>query len=272
MITPLRNLLSSFCIVALVSGCSGGGGGGSSSEPTLVITRSNAGAVADGAYSAQQDLGGTSDLIQGISPFAMSTDAVTGNSLLDLVAGLAERHFIGSGIIGPLEVSNCSGGGTVDITEDDGGNADPVGDSLTLDYSACTEIGLTIDGTVVLEVTGLIGDLGDPNSDWSLELTFTFADIVLTAGGDSSAIDGTLAFGISYDASQSSSTFSMSSSGLTVGGSSDGAQVSGAFSYSVTLSSNGLATVAFQFTATVGGGYGHRQHQWHHVGCQRVHR
>lgn len=203
-------------LIAGLSACGGGGGGSGTSTlinstdspvyPALALTTSNAETTSgEVANSADIMVGAGSAGSTVVTGVAVQTDKRP--SLAELMRwslttldGL--RGQIAPTLAGVVVSSsvNCTGGGSVAVSWDDADNDGNFtsGDSFTMTFTNCVELGVTISGAIALTGFSLTGDpqlvTSPPPLPWSLGATFTFTDLYFDDSVNSLRINGDLAY------------------------------------------------------------------------------
>ena len=194
--------LAGVCILGLITIIASGGGDGEDGPPVdttlpLSLTAGNAEGVTGLVLDAAEGAITAGSIPQGIvstaNPLGRNTFKIP---IIDISMNALERILevpldAPAGVWGrtawpptdPATVS-CTGGNTVTIDYDDADtdNIVSAGDSATLDYNNCGELGLTLNGDLFMSVMTVTND---PSAapPWFIRLRLDF-DLTATDGGD----------------------------------------------------------------------------------------
>ena len=203
----------------LLAGCGGGGGGdgGGNNNSGGPITAQNAPLVASAAQSAISE---SSD--GGASGTDFFVASVSGGptkdfNLADLAIDQVLRLRKSAGLLTTAATDTCTGGSgtvTTDFSDNDGSADFSSGDSLSLFFVDCMEAGVLINGGFTVTINAFTGDPTVPGSNFSLAISLTFNNFVVSEGVESGEIDGSLT--VSASGSGSTETITVISSGLAI--------------------------------------------------------
>ena len=208
--TTRRRAALYFCAAVsavVLSACGGGGGGDSGSNNgagdvsgTAVITSSNYVSVAQQAVTSATFMVNGASLITG----AQTADPQRALAHEALQQALRLRQWFTqapAAVVGGAtqsQTENCDGGGTLTASLNDlNGNQDlDSGDSATLQFSNCVELGVTINGGMQLNATQVSGNF---DSDvYSATVAVTFNNLSVGVGSGASVTgSGKMTIGIS---------------------------------------------------------------------------
>lgn len=184
----MRASAFSTAFLALLVGCGGGGGGGGTVSPTaspVAITASNYQAVAQKSVAATTYLMDSTSFVTGaeMAPRGQVLIAFTRAQIRRLPGWFATAPRLVTGAV-TTESKDCSGGGTVTVTSNDlnGNLVVDAGDSATLLATDCVEFGVTINGTIGVDVRTLTGSLESDNFSASIVMTLSSLRAVSDAG------------------------------------------------------------------------------------------
>lgn len=251
-------------IVCGLAACGGGGGGGSipgtvsTVYPALALTAANAEAVAGEVAALGSDTVGTGDVGTGIIT-SVVVEKESRPALMDVARWSLDKlhtlqNRLSTSITGVIidTTEACTGGGTVTVTGDDVPPLGVVstGDSFTISFNSCVELGITLSGSLAITNFTLNGD---PSVDiaWNMQATFTFTALTISEGLDSLRIDGGMNYSI---ATSDSDDFVVSISGANLAYREGGHTTtlrSFTFDYLEELSS-GLYSLEYAGTADIG--------------------
>ncbi len=208
MSVKLRISTLGFLICGLTA-CGGGGGGGDSAPatgstvfPALALTSGNSQSA-----SSEVTTTGSETIGAGSIGSSVITGAVvdTGNrpSLAELARWSLEtlhdkRNQLVpsvSGVVINETVACTSGSLSLSWNDADNDNEFSSGDSFSITFNNCFEMGATISGS--LSMSGFT-ITGEPYIDsvWSMGASFTFTALTINDGGDSARVDGGMSFSI----------------------------------------------------------------------------
>jgi hypothetical protein len=181
----------SLAALFFLTACGGGGGGDDGSTPPtgvtntpLAIDASNYVAVATESVSAVSYVLDTTEFFNGAQ---VSSERV----LLDFARAQALKlpGWFATATPRPsgaelTETMPCSGGGSMQITLNDiNGNEDlDAGDSTTMVAMNCVEFDSTVNGTLVMQITTLSGDLEGDVYDLGVTMTFSNLSVAMAEG------------------------------------------------------------------------------------------
>lgn len=196
-------------LISGLAACGGGGGGGgttpgtiSTSFAALALTSSNAADVSGEVASAGSDTVGAgdvaTDIITGVVVDTDGRPSLAEVSRWSLEAAYGLRDRLAASVTGVVvdEVINCTSGSiSVSWNDADNNNELSSGDSFTIAFNSCVEMGVTISGS--LAFTGFTFS-GDPDliAAWSMGATFAYTALTISDGVESLRIDGDMAFAI----------------------------------------------------------------------------
>lgn len=196
-------------LVCGLAACGGGGGGGttpgtiSTVFPALALTAANAVEVSGEVATTGDDTIGAgeigTDIITGVVVDTAESPALSAVARwsLDTVQGL--RDNLAASVTGVIvsDTVACSGGGSISVTWDDADNNSVFssGDTFSMTFNNCIEMGVTIGGALAL--SGFVIN-GDPNVDiaWNMSAAFTFTALTINDGTTSERIDGNMSYSI----------------------------------------------------------------------------
>ncbi|MDH3450810.1 MAG: hypothetical protein OEN20_00200 [Gammaproteobacteria bacterium] len=247
-----RGVLLAPCFALVLYGCGGSGGGSSDSgnpDPTVQITRTNAGQVAATAYGTNGDLGEVAE-IPTLLPFeeggrgdALQVKGLAGVALLAL-----RRSGLANAPVAPAvdDNGNCDVTGTSAFTfNDTNGNDDiDAGESGSVTFTGCVDEvnGPTINGAMTITV--------DAASETEVAFTLQFVNLTIVGGIDDEnlSVSGRLSFGIS----NVNNTLVLTLSGKDLEIIEDGVPLNLAGDFDFTVSISGTSsTVEFAMTLNV---------------------
>ncbi len=172
LLSNLKKKVSLLLFVMSVSvftvgcGSSSGGDGGTSvsTQPTVTITTENADKVISGTL---QSISGAFELGSGGIPYTgtISNNIAKSASKLNKLSNIAAAT-LEPGTLAESGTESCSGGGSVSYN----GNESTGG---TVTFSQCVESGITIDGTMILTISG--ADTTTELSNFSLKGSYADA-------------------------------------------------------------------------------------------------
>jgi hypothetical protein len=275
--TGLPTLLTSIFALAFVGGC----GGGSSTPATSVtppqsvaITSGNADTVAAQAYAASDSLnssrnsaGGLSNLLTGVSVSVDPNTQVKATGLMSTVLGMAytaQNATAGPSLLTGVTTNysfGCANGGTLQGSASKSSSYDiKSGDSFTLNANACVNGTETINGSVTISFSNIVGAPGSTNA-WSGTVSTMLSNLSVKSGaaaavafsGDMSiSINQVNAQNIGFDLSGSSLTSTLGSSSLSLSAFRFfGSQVGPAITYTTDFSLSGNNPSLSSFAMTV---------------------
>ena len=266
-----RNLPLALCSVLVLSACGGGGGGSGGSgaaapavSTASVITSANANKVAGNAYA------GTTAISESSPSFSsmLTRVSVGGGNIgvvrpaLNLIRNVYPRPA-GQLLTGVVMTEACSGGGSVTIdarvrNEQMASN----GDTIIVTAQRCVEDGMTINGTLSATLSNVSGDVFNTYT-WGATLDTTFTNFGVTSGNETASVNGDMKIAItqtnysnhSMSLSGKSLQASMQRGGVTLEsfamtnysmtGSTNGATVSSAASFTMAGSSSALGQYSY---------------------------
>lgn len=182
--TLSRSVLLTPCFVLALYGCGSSGGGGDSDsgvDPTLQITRTNAGTVASAGYGANDDIGNVAD-VPGAILFSDTADRLRASGLLGVVLRMLPHTSIGKQAVAPagLNEDPCLTGAADAVVNDSNGNdtLDQEGESASITFANCVTDngGPTINGTMTFSL--------DQADDNEFEFTLGFTNLTIVGGID----------------------------------------------------------------------------------------
>jgi hypothetical protein len=193
----------SLAALFFLAACGGGGGGdgggtvpGGVTNTPLAIDASNYVAVATESVSAVSYVLDTTEFFNGAQ---VSSERV----LLDFARAQAlklPRWFAAatprpSGAV-LTETVLCDGGGSMQVTLNDiNGNEDvDPGESITMVATNCVEFDSTVNGTIVMQITALSGDLEGDVYDLGVTMTLTNLSVAMAEG--TTVGNGSMAMGM----------------------------------------------------------------------------
>lgn len=207
MRNSIRITMSGMLICA-VAACGGGGGGGATSgtgatvPSLLVLTAGNAEAVSAEVTVAGSDTVGAGDigssLIAGVVVDAGDRPALSEVTRwsLETLHGLRDQMAVTvSGVVVNDSVSCTSGSISVSWDDVDNDNEFSSGDSFSMTFSNCVEMGATINGSLAMSSFIITGN-PDVDIAWNMGAAFTFTALTMNDGVDSVRVDGGMNFSI----------------------------------------------------------------------------
>ena len=248
-------LLASCCAVALY-GCGSSGDSDSEIEPTLEITRSNAGQVADAAYGSNEGLGEVGEIPNKI----FSTDGVADNGLsavqasglLGVILRTLPHHSLSGGqAVRPAvdDDGNCLVSGTADTTFNDANNNNEIDEdeSGEVDFDECVdeEGGPTINGRITFTL--------DVEDESEVRVTLLFDGLTIVGGDEDENVsaDGSLTFGLRSTENPDGLVFTLAGDDLVMITDGEPLDLTGDFTFTATIVFGGDSTVEFEYTVMI---------------------
>ena len=207
---PTKISVPMFALLATgLVACGGGGGGGdappasgSTVFPALALTAGNAEQTTREVSTTGSETIGVGDVGSLVITGAV-VDAEGGPALAQVARWSMEtlharRDQLTTSLSGVVinETVNCTSG-SISLSWNDADNDDEFssGDSFTINFNNCVEMGATLNGS--LGMSGFTIN-GDPDVDiaWNMGATFTFTALTINDGGDSIRVDGEMNFNI----------------------------------------------------------------------------
>ncbi|NOT19695.1 MAG: hypothetical protein HOP24_05405 [Sideroxydans sp.] len=251
-----RLIVAASCVAALAAGC--GGGSKTSAAPAasgiptaaVKITAANASTVAKGAVNSSQAAVNQSGQASAVG--AMVTSSSNRRSVKDIALmnfARARNAKLSPSVLGAVTnvpATACATSGTVSMSMNDvnGDGTMGNGDSLTINFAACSDGATVENGSLTFAITSLSGQMGTagtPGAPLTASFKMTFVNFSSTdvATNAKDSMNGDITFATSDDGDTTTGT--MSGTSLTTVSSIDGtSQMSNySISFSDTISTSG---------------------------------
>ena len=221
-----------FVSVSVLLGACGGGGGGSDSVTTssapVTISAANAEAVAAASYKTTAGLEGSGSGTTGFLTGAVTQTASVKIDLVDVLMSQVKTApqrvsaNAAASLTGVVFLEQpCTTSGSISITFDDVDQDGELstGESVSFNANSCTEDGMTMNGSVTMNIVSVSGD---PVTalPYSMQLSIQANNFTVTEGAESFALNGGMTMaestndGVSFTHSLTGSSIQVTEGGV----------------------------------------------------------
>jgi hypothetical protein len=206
----------------LIASCGGGGGGDDGGTPSssVSLTSSNAKSVSAEVLDSSETVQGATAGPAILTGVSVETTTIDFNYTEFVVQQLIQVESQGvvpsatlAGVI-PSGTVSCTSDGTWTISGTDADNSDTItaGDTINLVFDNCDQGSVTVNGSISMGITQLVGDLTTP--PYTLGVSVTLTNLSVTVDGHSATSSGDMSMLIEQDGSNNE-TYELSGSSLS---------------------------------------------------------